>query len=72
MDAAARAAGGEVMEWTHFVVWLLGIFVGSFSMTVWQNERKRRAGNRHRQMWAEALEVGRRLPPTFSNPPEVK
>jgi hypothetical protein len=30
------------MEWTHFVVWLLGIFVGSFLMTVWQNERKRR------------------------------
>jgi hypothetical protein len=42
VDAAARAAGGEVMDWTHFVVWLLGIFVGSFLMTVWQNERKRR------------------------------
>jgi hypothetical protein len=30
------------MDWTHFVAWLLGIFVGSFLMTVWQNERKRR------------------------------
>jgi beta-lactamase regulating signal transducer with metallopeptidase domain len=60
------------MEWTHFVVWLLGIFIGSFSMTVWRNERKRREGNRHRQMWADAPEVARRLPPAMAEPPEAK
>jgi hypothetical protein len=60
------------MEWTHFVVWLLGIFIGSFSMTVWQNERKRRAGNLYRQMWADAVTVARHFPPAKAEPPEVK
>jgi hypothetical protein len=60
------------MEWTHFVVWLLGIFIGSFLMTVWQNERKRREGNRHRRLWADALERGRWHPPATPAQPEVK
>jgi beta-lactamase regulating signal transducer with metallopeptidase domain len=30
------------MEWSHFVVWLLGYFIGSLLMTVWRNERRYR------------------------------
>jgi hypothetical protein len=60
------------MEWTHVLAGLLGWFVGDFLRAVWQNERKRRAGNRHRQMWADALEVARRLPPAKAEPPEVR
>jgi hypothetical protein len=60
------------MDWTHFVAWLSGIFVGSFLMTVWQNERKRRAGNLYRQMWADAATVGRHFPPAKTEPPEAK
>jgi hypothetical protein len=57
------------MEWTHFVVWLLGIFIGSFLMTVWQNERKRREGNYHRRLWVDAFERGRFYPPATTEPP---
>ena len=30
---------GKIMEWTHLACLLAGTFVGSFLMTVWQNER---------------------------------
>ena len=60
------------MEWTHFVVWLLGIFIGSFLMTVWQNERKRREASAHRRLWVDALERGRWHPPATSAQPEAK
>jgi hypothetical protein len=57
------------MEWTHFLIWMLGIFIGSFLMTVWQNERKRREGNYHRRLWVDAFERGRFYPPAKSEPP---
>jgi len=33
---------GEVMGWTNWACAMAGCFVGSFAMTVWQNERRRR------------------------------
>jgi hypothetical protein len=60
---------GEVMEWTHFVVWLLGIFIGSFAMTVWQNERRRRSAKRAGELYAVMFNRGRFYPPAKHAPP---
>jgi hypothetical protein len=60
------------MEWTHLLAGLLGWFVGDFLRAVWQNERKRRADNLYRQMWADAATVARHFPPAKAEPPEVK
>jgi hypothetical protein len=60
------------MEWTHFVVWLLGIFIGSFLMTVWQNERKRRLAEKNRELYAVMLKAGRFFPPATKETPATE
>ena len=65
------------MEWTHLTCAMAGCFVGSFLVTVWQNERKRRASQRNREwfsaMWEQASSEPIRLAdgwwyPKASNP----
>jgi hypothetical protein len=59
------------MEWTHFATGLAGAFIGSFLMTVWQNERRRRSTERNREWFAEMWERGRWYPPATQDPPPL-
>jgi hypothetical protein len=56
------------MEWTQFAAWLAGIFVGSFLMTAWQNERKRRLAEKNRELYTVLFNAGRFYPPATSEP----
>jgi len=57
------------MEWTNWACAMAGCFVGSFAMTVWQNERRRRSAARAGELYAVTFNRGRFYPPAKSDPP---
>lgn len=46
------------MDWSHWACAMAGSFVGSFLMTVWQNERNRRRTQRHRDLYRLMFHLG--------------
>jgi hypothetical protein len=57
------------MEWTHLACLLAGTFVGSFLMTVLQNERRYRREREATEMYCDMFNRGRWFPPATQPPP---
>lgn len=57
------------MDIGHVAIGLAGAFVGSFLMTVWQNERRHKRQRQASEMYREMLIRGRWFPPATQLPP---
>ena len=57
------------MEWTHIACMAAGGLLGSFLMTVWQNERRYRRQRAATEIYCDAFNRGRWFPPATREPP---